>query len=94
MNVFSNFVPHKIVTFDDKYPPWITHYWKSQINWHNNIYQEYHRKRNHSTDDFIFLENVISGASDLIFNRKSVYYNQLAQKLNDPKTSLKTYWSI
>ena len=32
--------------------------------------------------------------SDLIFNRKNVYYNQLAQKLNDPKTSSKTYPSI
>ena len=32
--------------------------------------------------------------SDLIINRKNVYYSQLAQKLNDPKTSSKTYWSI
>ena len=30
----------------------------------------------------------------MIFNRKNVYYNQVAQKLNGPKTSLKTYWSI
>ena len=30
----------------------------------------------------------------MIFNRKHVYYNQLAQKLNDPKTSSKTYWSV
>ena len=30
----------------------------------------------------------------MIFSRKNVYYNQLAQKLNDPKTSSKTYWSI
>ena len=30
----------------------------------------------------------------MIFNRKNVYYNQLAQKLNGHKTSLKTYWSI
>ena len=30
----------------------------------------------------------------MIFNRKNVYYNQLAQKLIDPKTSSKTYWSI
>ena len=29
-----------------------------------------------------------------MFNRKNVYYNQLAQKLNYPKTSSKTYWSI
>ena len=71
----------------------MTKYLKSQINWHKNVYQENHRKRNHSAD-FIFLENVISEASDVIFNRKNVYYNQLAQKLNGPKTSLKTYWSI
>ena len=94
LNVFSNYVPNKIVTFNDKDPPWMTQYLKSQINWHNNVYQEYHRKRNHSADDFIFLENVISEVSDLIFSRKNVYYNQLAQKLNDPKTSSKTYWSI
>ena len=67
---------------------------KSQINWRNNVYKEYHRKRNHSANYFIFLENVISEVSELIFNRKNVYYNQLAQKLNDPKTSSKTYWSI
>ena len=94
LNVFANYVPNKIVTFNDKDPPWMTQYLKSQINWHNNVYQEYHRKRNHSADDFIFLENVISEVSDLIFSRKNVYYNQLAQKLNDPKTSSKTYWSI
>ena len=94
MNVFSNYVPHKIVTLNEKDSPRITQYLKSQINWRNDVYQEYHRKRNHSADDFIFLENVISEVSELIFNRKNVYYNQLSQKLNDPKTSSKTYWSI
>ena len=94
LNVFANYVPSKIVTFNDKDPPWMTQYLKSQINWRNNVYQEYQRKRNHSANDFIFLENVISEVSDLIFSRKNVYYDQLAQKLNDPKTSSKTYWSI
>ena len=32
---------------------------------------------------FFFLSEV----SELIFNRKDVYHNQLAQTLNDPKTS-------
>ena len=45
-------------------------------------------------DDIVFLENVISELAELIFNRKDVYYNQQAQKLNEPKTSLKTYSSI
>ena len=73
LDVFSNYVPNKIVTFNDKDPPWMTQNLKSQINWRNNVYQDYHRKRNHSSDDFIFLENVISEVSDLIFNRKNVY---------------------
>ena len=45
-------------------------------------------------DDIVFLENVISELAELIFNRKDVYCNQQAQKLNEPKTSLKTYSSI
>ena len=94
LNVILNYVPNKIVTFNDKDPPWMTQYLKSKINWHNNVYQEYHRKRNHSAGDFIFLENVISVVLDLIFNRKNVYHNQLAQKLSEPKTSSKRYWSI
>ena len=79
LNVFSNYIPNKIVTFNGKDPPWMARYLKSQINWRNNVYQEYHRKRNHSADDFISLENVISELSELIFNRRNVYYNQLSQ---------------
>ena len=67
LNVFSNDVPNKIITFNDKDPQWMTQYLKSQINWRNNVHQEYHRKRNHSADDFIFSENVISEVSELIF---------------------------
>ena len=38
-------------------------------NWLSNVYQEYLRKRNHSADDFVFLENVIPEVSELIFTR-------------------------
>ena len=30
INVFSNFVPNKIVTFDDRDPPWMTEYIKTK----------------------------------------------------------------
>ena len=36
---------------------------------------------------------MLSEVSDLVFNRKNVYYNQLA-KLNDLTNSSKTYWLI
>ena len=38
-NVFSNFVPNKIVTFDDRDPPWMTEYIKTKIQQHDNIYK-------------------------------------------------------
>ena len=40
MNIFSNFIPNKLVPFSDKDPPWMTPY-LSQINWKNGIYKDY-----------------------------------------------------
>ena len=37
MIVFSNFIPNKFVTFDDRDPPWMTSNIKDKINYHNNI---------------------------------------------------------
>ena len=34
INVFSNFVPNKIVTFVDRDPPWMTEYIKTKIQQH------------------------------------------------------------
>ena len=39
-------------------------------------------------------ENVKYEVSELICSRKNDYYNQQTPKLNDPKASSKTYWSI
>ena len=41
----------------------------------------------------IFLENVISKVSDLIFNRNYVYHNQLTQKLNAGLGMMCKRWS-
>ena len=46
MNVFSNFVPNKFVTFNDREPPWMTSNIKDKINYRNNIYREYMKKVN------------------------------------------------
>ena len=40
------------------------------------------------------MQQAISEVSDLIYEKKNDYYNALAKKLSDPKTSSKTYWSI
>ena len=93
MNVFSSFIPNKLVTFNDKDPPWMSEYLKNKIKWHNRIYAEYLIENNESID-YITLQNVIAEVSELVCKSKDDYHKQLARKLTNPKTSSKTYWSI
>ena len=41
LNIFSNFVPNKMLTFDDRKSPWMTEYIKSKLHWKNCIYNQY-----------------------------------------------------
>ena len=41
MNIFSNFTPNKLVTFDDRDPPWMNDFVKSKIKWKNQLYKIY-----------------------------------------------------
>ena len=90
MNVFSNFIPNKLVTFNDKDPPWMSEYLKNKIQWRN---AEYLNENNESIE-YTTLQNVIGEVSELVCKSKDDYHKQLARKLTNPKTSSKTYWSI
>ena len=93
MNFFSNFIPNKLVTFNDKDPPWMTEYLQKKIKWCNKIYAEYLNGQNESVD-YITLQNVTAEVAELVCKSKDDYHKQLARKLTNPKTSSKTYWSI
>ena len=41
MNIFSKFIPNKLVTFDDKDPPWMTEKLKEKIKSKHKIYGDY-----------------------------------------------------
>ena len=90
-NVFSNFTPNKVVTFDDRDPPWMTEFIKLKIQQHNSIYKNYHQK---NCLDYEILQSEIENVASIISERKSDYYNKLAQKLINPSTGSKTHWSI
>ena len=93
MNIFSNFIPNKYVTFNDKDPPWMTNYLKYKIHCIKCLYLKClkHGKRN---CDYIELQRSIEEVSEDISKSKEQYYDYLAKKLNNPKTSPKTYWAI
>ena len=62
MNVFSNFIPNELVTFNDKDPPQMTPNLRDKINWINGIYKDYIKngKKNYY---YIQLQNGISHIS-------------------------------
>ena len=93
MNIFSNFIPNKYVTFNDKDPPWMTNYLKHKIHCKNSLYLKYlkHGKRN---CDYIELQRSIEEVSEDISKIKEQYYDCLDRKLNNPKSSRKSYWAI
>ena len=39
INIFSNFASNKLVTFDDKDPPWMTEKLKEKIKWKQKVYR-------------------------------------------------------
>ena len=78
MNVFSNFIPNKLVTFNEKDPPWMSQYLKKQIKWHKKIYAKYLNGKNGSVD-YITLQNVMAEVSELVCKSKDNYHEQLAR---------------
>ena len=93
INIFSNFVPNKLVTFDDSDPPWMSDFIKNKIKWKHQIYKIY-QKNGHKNSDYFKLQEATSVVSELISRRKEEYQKQLALKLSDPMTNAKTYWSL
>ena len=85
MNIFSNYVPNKYITVDDKDPPWMTEAIKTKIN---------SKKSLPKSKNFIHIQNLAIDISELISVKKEEYYDNLSKKLNGPNTSAKTYWSI
>ena len=85
MNIFSNYIPNKYITVDDKDPPWMMKAIRNKINLKKSL----SRSKN-----FIELQNLTIEILELISVRKEEYYNNLSKKLNDSNTSAKTYWSI
>ena len=66
---------------------------KTKIKEKNAFYQKY-IENGRFESDFILLDELITELNDLIFSTKTLYYENLAKKLNNPFLETKTYWSI
>ena len=91
MNIFLNYILNKLITIDDKDPLWM------------NIKRKIMEKKvacksfitnNKNYDAYLKLQTISTELSEMILKRKNDYHRQLSDKLNDPETSAKAYWSI
>ena len=74
-------------------PHWMNDFVKSKIIWKNQLYKIY-TKNGYENNDYLKLKEATVLVSRVIAKRKEDYHNFLASKLNNPKTSVKAYWSI
>ena len=78
MNIFSNFTPNKLVTFDDRDPPWMNDFVKSKIKWKNQLYKIY-TKNGYKHNDYLQLKEATVLVSQVIAKEKKIIIISLLQ---------------
>ena len=66
---------------------------KAKIKAKNPLFKQYMQNERFESN-FGFLKALITELNELISSTKTLYYENLAKKLNDPLLQVKTYWSI
>ena len=66
---------------------------KSKIEKKNMLYKQYIQNGRFESD-FDLVKNLITEVNELVSSAKTLYYENLAKKLNNPLLQPKTYWSI
>ena len=92
-NIFMNFVPNKRITVDDKDPPWVTENTKKLLKDKSKLYAQY-IKNGRKEGDYEKLLNITINITTEISNSKKNYFDNLAEKLCDPKLNWKACWNI
>ena len=88
-----NFVPNKLITVDERDPPWVTLKIKKLLKDKCKLYKLYiqnGRKIGVYEKLLNMTNNIITGIS----NSKKIYFVNLAEKLSNPKLNRKVYWGI
>ena len=91
-NIFSNYIPHKIITCDDQDPPWINNRVKELINKKNDTVQCF-LYSNRDPKLFNKVEYLQNELKSLIEANKEKYYSRISKGMMNPLTSTKTCWS-
>ena len=93
MSIVTNFIHNEAITCDDRDTPWMNSFIKNIIRNKDNFYKKFVCKNNNMYHlwDFKNLQNCLNQSIQIA---KQNYVNKIAQRLGDPNTSSKCYWSL
>ena len=69
MNIFSNYIPNKSITIDDKDPPWMNEYFKRNIMDKNVACRSFNKNKT-SCDAYLRLRTLSTKLPKMIWKRK------------------------
>ena len=92
INILSQYIPKRIITCDDRDPPWMTAALKSAIKRKHRVYNKY-VKRGRKPDDWEYVSTVRNETSSRITKAKDDYFSNLGKSLSDPTNGTKPYWT-
>ena len=75
-NIFLNFLRSKVITVDDRDPPWINEEIKCKIKSKNKTFQQY-LKNGREITDFEIVDKEAAELSEMIQNQKEKYFYDL-----------------
>ena len=93
LNIFHNFIPNRIKEFDYKTPEWINSSIKLSLKNRSKLTKiRYHSNPTANNKDALDFQ--AEEYTSLIIESKERLIAKMSAKLDNPKTVLKTYWSI
>ena len=82
VNILSNFIPHEILTIDDKDPPWFIKKIKNIIQEKNNVYKSYQNSKSNSNTYYLTRLKVLQeDLHNAIEVSRLNYYSRISYKL-------------
>ena len=93
INIFSNFIPNKIVKVKPQQAPWITKAIKIFLRKRNRAYKSF-AKSDYSQERSEMIQQMTLQGTRLVEGAKQRYFLNIGQKLSRPDTGNKMYWSL
>ena len=91
LEIIKSTIPNKIITCNDKDPPWTTPEVKTAIKRKHRVYKKY-VARGRRDDELDYMKMIRNDNNHLISRAKESYFEKLGKKLCDPSIGIKSYW--